>query len=534
MKNILKKFPKEIIILFFLILVCKSLLILTAFIQAEVVEGMLQMNLSIVLRKSLRLFIIYLIYLIITYCQLRYTSIFKQRVSFKLRNQLADNLSKLQYQDYKKTDSSSYVSWLNNDINHIEVEGTQNAINILADSIEVILSVGALLTFHYSLIISTLIAIVILLQLPKLVNTYLNQAAYQLAQSRERFVSHTSDVLKGFDTLYVFLEHNFFKRAIFDASNDLKSHENQYNRMISIVALLGGLGNVISQVSIFVLTAYLAVQGIVPRAAIVATTNLASKIFNVVGNLSQTLVNYNSVSPIIQKLNCIDSCNSKNNNPIEHNIKVDNTTIKIKNLSYNYGSKNVFEQLSFTIYPGKKYAILGDSGSGKSTLLNILTGKLTDYSGSITLDGHEINQLSASYIFNKISYIDQKPYFFNRSLRENLTLGNQFTDDQLWSVLKKVNMDQLIAQLPDQLNSLIGEGGNNFSGGQLQRIAVARALLRNKSILFIDEATANLDEQSTLQIEDLVLSQSNLTVVLISHHLKAENITKFDYVIQLT
>ena len=95
-------------------------------------------------------------------------------------------------------------------------------------------------------------------------------------------------------------------------------------------------------------------------------------------------------------------------------------------------------------------------------------------------------------------------------------------------------MDQLIAQLPDQLNSLIGEGGNNFSGGQLQRIAVARALLRNKSILFIDEATANLDEQSTLQIEDLVLSQSNLTVVLISHHLKAENITKFDYVIQLT
>lgn len=520
MKEIIKKFPVDWLVMLIIIIVTKSFLILSAFLSAAVVEAMLQLDLQMVFKQSLNLLFVYLLFLASTYCEIRYRSRIKQKTTLYLRQRLASDLTQLSYSDFKKRDSTSYVSWFNNDIDQIGENSINTFIQILANIIEAILAMAGLFALHYSLIVTALIACIILISIPKLISNYIGQANLALAQSKEYFINRVTDILLGFDTLYVFLQNKFFRSSITNASEHLRQHEDRYNKAIAIVAVIGGLGNILSQVSILTLTAYLAVQGVIAASSIVATTNLAAKVFNVVGNLSQYLAIFNGAKPIIAKLEQVRPEPNQIEKTSDGTITFsDKQGIVISNLSYAYGDKVVFSDLNYHFYAGGKFAVLGDSGSGKSTLLNVLTGKLSDYHGSASLNGQEIKELTPSEIFQTIAYLEQNPYFFNLSIKDNLLLGDDYSEEDLWTALEKVDLDELVSSLPDKLNTPLGEDGSNLSGGQLQRVALARAFLRNKPILIIDEATAHLDEASALKIEEMIINQPELTVIIISHHL---------------
>ena len=213
------------------------------------------------------------------------------------------------------------------------------------------------------------------------------------------------------------------------------------------------------------------------------------------------------------------------------------SNIKIDELEFSYyGSrKKVFEKLSINIKLKKKIAIIGQTGSGKSTFVDLLMGLLSPTKGKIYVDELELNNKTLKSWQSKISHVPQNIFLINESVLKNITFGindDSFDEKKLKNSIKDAQLDNFIKELPDGLNTEIGENGINISGGQKQRIGIARALYKSKEILILDEATSALDYETEKNImNNIIKNNSNITLISISH--RKESIENFDEIIDL-
>ena len=198
------------------------------------------------------------------------------------------------------------------------------------------------------------------------------------------------------------------------------------------------------------------------------------------------------------------------------------------------GQTNILDNVSFGVQPGEVIVVVGPSGCGKSTLLKILLGWLPGYQGKVLYDERDVRDYTPEQLQQKMSYIEQNVFLFNTTIRENITLGEHFTDEQMEKALRDSALAGDLANMPKGLDTPVGEEGNALSGGQKQRVAIARALIHNRSILLVDEGTSALDQKNADIVEKSLLSNPDLTLILISHHLSDERKAQFDHVYELT
>ena len=195
--------------------------------------------------------------------------------------------------------------------------------------------------------------------------------------------------------------------------------------------------------------------------------------------------------------------------------------INLKGINFKYpnNSNQIISDLNLKIKKNKITAIVGKSGSGKSTLIDMLMGLLYPQKGSIEIDNINLNNFDIDSFRAKIGYIPQDPVLFNLSIKENLLWANSNAkESEIWNALEFVEMKTFIENLPEKLNTVVGDRGHSLSGGQRQRIAFARALIRNPEILILDEATSSVDLHTRQIIEKKIIDLSRkLTIVVISH-----------------
>lgn len=212
-------------------------------------------------------------------------------------------------------------------------------------------------------------------------------------------------------------------------------------------------------------------------------------------------------------------------------------SVEISNLSFSYSnsSTKIIKNFSVTIPPGSKIAIIGASGAGKSTLIDLLLGLLEPESGSIKVSGYDPRQAISIYP-GAIAYVPQEIYLHEGTIRENVALGFEpeaIDDELVWRSLQTAQASSFVSLLPGGLNELIGENGNNFSGGERQRLAIARALYTNPKLLLLDEATSALDEATQSLISNALktFKKSETTLIISAHRLST--IADADFLIYL-
>ena len=210
-----------------------------------------------------------------------------------------------------------------------------------------------------------------------------------------------------------------------------------------------------------------------------------------------------------------------------------NHAITAKNLCLWYGSAQALKNINMQILENNITALIGPSGCGKSTLLRLLLGWLPDYGGSIRFDGKNAKEFTTEQLQQQMSYIAQDVFLFNTTIRDNITLGEDFTEEQIQKALQASALAGDMANMPAGLDTNVGEEGSNLSGGQRQRVAIARALIHDRSILLVDEGTSALDQKNAGIVEESLLANPELTLILVSHHLAAERQAQFDYVYRL-
>ena len=195
--------------------------------------------------------------------------------------------------------------------------------------------------------------------------------------------------------------------------------------------------------------------------------------------------------------------------------------VEFDNVSFGYQDQPTLHSVSINAEPGQTIALVGTTGAGKTTVLSLLARFYEKDSGSILLDGQEIGNLDKTALRSQLAYVTQEPFLFNGSVRENLELAKRgASEEELWQALEAANGDKFVRELDEGLDTNVGERGVKLSGGEKQRLSIARALLKDAPILLLDEATASVDSETEHQIQSaLDALMKNRTAFVIAHRL---------------
>lgn len=223
----------------------------------------------------------------------------------------------------------------------------------------------------------------------------------------------------------------------------------------------------------------------------------------------EELFNYGKV-----KSNITDKADAKD-------MQISKGNVEFNNISFNYDNRKIFENFNLTIPAGQKVALVGHSGSGKTTLVKLLYRLYDLNSGSITVDGKDIRDVKHQSLRNEMSIVPQECILFDDTIYNNIAFSNQkATKEQVMKAIKFAQLDKIISKFPNKENTIVGERGVKLSGGEKQRVNIARAILADKKVLVLDEATSSLDSETEYEIQkDLQRLMEGRTSIIIAHRL---------------
>ena len=432
---------------------------------------------------------------------------------------------------FSSENSSLYISALSNDATTVEMNYLANVFVIVDNAT---ICIGALvLMFYYSPLLTILSIALALLPLAASICTgnLVAKAEKTVSDKNETYMSTLKDSLIGFAVIKSFRAEAQMCRIFSDAVKEVTDAKTYRKKMSVLVNGLSSTSGTILQFGIFLIGAYLALTGHgLSAGSVLVFVQLLNFVINPIGVIPQALAEIKASKALIEKVAVALESNVREEG-LESKNEV-TTGIVVQNLSFGYEEeKPVLQNVNFTFDAGKSYAIVGSSGSGKSTLLNLLMASHSEYSGSICYDDAELRQISSESLYEMVSVVQQNVFIFNASIRDNITMFSDFPREEVDRAIELSGLSKLIAERGEDY--LCGENGSGLSGGEKQRISIARSLLKKSQVLLVDEATAALDAQTAFQVSNAILDLNDLTRIVVTHSLDENLLRRYDCVLTL-
>ena len=447
-----------------------------------------------------------------------------------VRRDMAATLLQKNHGEFHELDTGEYLSWFTNNINQVESLAWKPFYQCVDSAAAIVFSALALLTLHWSLLAAALVTAAVMLFVPQLFNQRMEKMGGICALEQAAATSKLKDLLAGYDVLRFFGREQRFSQGADMASDQIEKPRFRLTYVKGFVSAGIGCINILCQMLVNVLIGVLSIQGVILQGSLMGGGNLCGSLSNGLGRMAQLLLSFSSSKPYFEKITVhADDAQSQ----ADTGLGQVNSAITVENLSFQYGERPILQDLSLQFQKGGKYALTGPSGCGKSTLLKLLLGWLPDYSGAIRFDDKDAKNFTPEQLQQQMSYIEQNVFLFNSTIRDNITLGETFPDEQMEKALRDSALAGDLTSMPDGLDTIVGEEGGNLSGGQKQRVAIARALIHNRSILLVDEGTSALDQKNADIVEKSLLANPELTLILVSHHLTPERKKQFTQVCDL-
>jgi ATP-binding cassette, subfamily B, bacterial PglK len=439
------------------------------------------------------------------------------------------------YTFHLERNSAELINYVNNECYHLFMGVVIPFVHFLTEFVLVILIVISLVAIEPIGMLSVVIMTGIL---GAIYYQFLKRRVSKIGEIRQvqssKMVQWIAQGLNGIKEIKVIGKEEFF-------INQFDHHVKAYTGATKMVMVLELVPRMILETFAIIIIVGLVIIGLMQGRSsssllsgvtlfAVAAFRLLPAVNRVLGHLTSVNYNLSSLNVIYADLRSLENQTSVNH---QNNLsaKLDPTSeislnkiLELKNVSYHYPKSDqlAVPNLSMIIPKGHMIGIVGHSGAGKTTFIDLLLGLLTPVSGQILADGIDISTNLDSWQKN-IGYIPQSIYLFDDTIRANIAFGcypEQIEEDKIWQTLKAVQLQDFINELPEKLDTVIGESGVRLSGGQRQRLGIARALYLNPKLLIMDEATSALDNQTERAVARAIDKLSkDRTVIIVAHRL---------------
>ncbi len=456
---------------------------------------------------------------------------FISKAIFQYKNYVFSELSKKGISTFSGENKATYISALSNDVNSIEGGYLAN-IFIIFD--QIVMFCGALvLMFYYSPLLTFVsIGIAILpIVSSMLTGGLVEKAEKKVSGKNESYISTLRDALVGFSVIKSFRAEKQMCKIFSQDAKEVTDAKEHRRKMLVVVHTCANVAGSILQLGVFLFGAYLAISGSsVSAGSVLVFVQLLNFVINPISTIPQALAECRASKALIAKLAESLASNVREDGEIEKCVLNDGITVKKLTFAYEE-EKSVLNDVNFTFEAGKSYCLVGASGSGKSTLLNLLMASHHNYSGSINYDEAELKSIRSEALYDMISVIQQNVFIFNASIWDNITMFSDFSREAVDRAIEMSGLSELIAERGEDY--LCGENGCGLSGGEKQRVSIARSLLKKSGVLLVDEATAALDAQTASQVINSILGLDDITRIVVTHALDETLLKQYDCILTL-
>lgn len=454
---------------------------------------------------------------------------FLEKAMNQYKESVIKKLLQKSYSDFSLANSGTYLSVLTNDCERIQEKYLKKIFDFVQDVLMLVSSLALMIYYSPLLTVIALIISVLPMACSILTANGIATREEQVSKSNESYTALTKDVLNGVSVIKSFKAEQEVINRYQNQSMELEHTKNLREKTMTTVSALGTISSLGTQLGVMLVGAWMvnAHVGVITAGMVLAFTNLMNGVLQPIASLPQMLGEMKGAKKLISKMaDYMSNVKEDSGEIIDDSIK----SVVLRDVSYAYDlDHKVLKNVNLTLQAGKSYAIVGSSGAGKSSLINLLMGYYKDYEGSVKLNNHELSNVSKSSLYDKTTLMQQSVFMFDASILDNITLFKPFPNAEVNRVIHLAGLDDLIAAKGKDYQC--GENGSHLSGGEKQRIAIARSLLKKSEILLVDEATSALDNETSANVTQSILDLQGILRLVVTHRLDANSLKQYDEIL---
>ena len=444
----------------------------------------------------------------------------------RMRNYLYDHLQRLSFAYHDKTPTGDQIERVTSDVDSLRRFFSEQAIGAGRIILLFTINLVAILQLNVTLGLVSIITVPIILVVSVWFFGKVTKA-YEYYQEQEAILSTTlQENLTGVRVVKAFARQDYEKNK-FEKDNWEKFQRSR--KLVRMHSLFWPLSDILCSIQMLtgiMLAAVMTINGEITLGAFIAYVGLLTWLIWPLRNLGRLIVDASSGLVSYTRLMEIIKQEREPLTTGKNPAGMARGEVVFENISFAYDGADgeTLKDISFRCEPGQAIALLGSTGSGKTSLVNLLP-RFYDYTdGSLRLDGVELTEYAREYLRRQIGIVEQEPFLFSRSIRENISygVGRPVTQDEIEAAAKAAAVHDVILTFPNGYNTLVGEKGVTLSGGQKQRVAIARTLLKNPRILILDDSTSSVDTETEAEIRGALNGlMQNRTTFIIAHRIQS-------------
>lgn len=457
---------------------------------------------------------------------------YKRKANLSIKRYYVKGVFGKNISEFHKENNAKYISSLTNDFNLLEVNLIDSIYDIGVCMLNFLTGIWMIATVTPWIILVALGAMGISIIFSMVTSKPVSKHMKERSNLFEGYTSYTKEVLSAFHII----KSNNLRDRVQTNFNEKSTQVQQKSYIVDrILSYIQASENILMNLMMYMVLAicgFMAIEGVITIGGAFLVIQGLQKVMWPVMNLTEHLPKIFTVKDLIKKI----EETLKNEDTYEETVPFTafNEGITLKNVDFGYEeADNILENVQLELKKGGKYLIVGPSGGGKSTLLKLLRKYFNPTKGEILIDGHSLKDIKKQDFFSHVANVEQQVFIFEDTLRNNITLYKDYSDKEIEEALQKSGLTEFVASLPNGLDTMIYDNGKNISGGERSRVVIARGLLAQASIIFLDEAFAALDMERAKEIEESILSLEGVTVINVSHVLFKDTKHRYDKVLKV-
>ena len=436
--------------------------------------------------------------------------------------------------EYHVQESAAYISHFSSDVLTLQEDYLGSMITILQYPFASAASVAAIFRVHYLFLVFLAATFWIPLALNRLMEQPVVSARLTASEANGRFIFELKEILNGFEVGKLFGVTSYLGRKFRDADAEMEKRRFLARFWQAAAGTLAYSAGVLLWLSMMLLGSFLVFRKQITMGSLILVIQLFNNVAAPLQGVPPLLLKMKSAGRLYEMIE--EKLNGEGKAPAPSGQGRELPPgpvrqIKLQDVSLRQGERSVLRHVDLCFEAGKKYLIKGESGCGKSSLLKVLLGVFAGYDGCVRIDGLDFRKLDKDGWYRRLGVVNQSDFVFCDTLRDNLTMFRDVKDEELNCMVDCCCLREFVDSHPEGLDFMIEENGKNISGGERQRICLARALLRKPEILILDEATSALDTATALEVENYVLGRPDMMVIAVSHKIFPETEVLYDAVI---